>query len=236
MLQNKLARSVKKYVQYQSLDRQILSNTLSTISEKLPETAIFGGMLREFSLGHAKTFSSDIDLVSIASSNEIFQAIKHFEPTRNKFGGYRFYVEKQLYDIWSFDDTWAFREGLVKGRSFVDLFNTTFFNLDSAIYHLTSNECYTSDKYQEWIEHSFLELNLADNPSPINMTYRAINMAIRKKLSIGPKLASYLICNQPNDLNNNLVIKMFLNGLEKHLNNNQQENYTFQPQASLLSN
>lgn len=231
---SKLANSVRKYIKYSSAERRVLDNTLSLISSKLPETAIFGGMLREFSLGNAKNFSSDIDLVSLANHGEIYHAIKEFNPSKNKFGGFRFLVGKQLYDIWSFEDTWAFREGIIKGDKLTDLLNTTFFNLDSAIFHLSKNECNVPDNYQKWINNSLLELNLRDNPSPSNMARRAIKMAIEKKLAIGPMLASFLI-SQKIESSNDLITDLFIKGIQKHLESDSENNYVFQPQKSFIT-
>lgn len=231
-LQTKLANSVKKYIKYRSPERMILNKTLTELALNLPETAIFGGMLREFSLGRARNFSSDIDLVSLASSKEIFNAIKHFKPSRNKFGGYRFYFEKQLYDIWAFEDTWAFREGLVKGQSFSDLFSTTFFNLDAALYLLSKNECLISNEYDNWIKNSVLEINLKENPNPVAMCKRALDLAINKNLAIGPKLAAFLIDHVANT--NNLLVELFMKDLNKHVNLRPKETYVFQPQNYLL--
>lgn len=220
-----LANSLVNYIEYKSSERFMLKGTLDAISEKLPETAIFGGMVREFALGNARSFSSDIDLVSFASQADIYQAIKEFSPVKNKYGGFRFVVEKRIYDIWAFEDTWAFREGILKGNSFSDLFKTTFFNLDAAVFHLEKKECYLSDFYQNSIESRLLEINLEENPFPEKMAQRAICMAIDKQLSIGPALAHYLLRNKNNS--NHLLSNLFIQGLHAHLENNGDIKYRF---------
>lgn len=73
-------------------------------------------MIREFALGNARRFVSDIDLVSTASQSEIAIAVAKHSAVQNKFGGFRFVIEKQRFDIWSLPDTWAFRSGVACGR------------------------------------------------------------------------------------------------------------------------
>ncbi len=231
---NRLTNQIASYLNYDSPERHIIKSTLQDISTKLPETAIFGGMLREFALGKAREFSSDIDLVSYASQHEIYLAIKQYHPKKNKFGGYRFAIDHRMYDIWSLDDTWAFREGIIKGTQFKDLLNTTFFNLDSAIFHLSSNECYVPDDYQEWIKRCLLEINMLENPSPANMARRAIKMATNKQLTIGPKLSSFIF-SQEADLSKDLITELFIKGLKIHLDKNPEEKYVFQPQKSIFA-
>ncbi len=234
-LEKKLASTIEKYIQRQSVKRPALGATLNAVSEKLPETVIFGGMLREFSLGNAKNFASDIDLVSLASSKEIFHAIKQFDPIKNKFGGYRFYVEKQLYDLWALEDTWAFKEGLVKGQSFTDLFKTTFFNLDSAFFHLTNENCFLSEKYEDWCNNSLLELNLEENPSPASMTKRALKLIFNKNLAVGPKLAQFLTKHHRFYFNSDLSAGLFFSGLKQHMRSMPEKNFFFNPQQPLFT-
>jgi hypothetical protein len=223
--QNKLTNSLISYIEYQSQERLIFKSTLDLISEKLPETVIFGGMVREFALGNARNFSSDIDLVTLASQAEIYQVIKSFSPVKNKYGGFRFIVNKRIYDIWAFEDTWAFREGLLKGNTFSDLFDTTFFNLDSALFHLGRKKCYLSNFYQLSLESKLLEINLEENPFPERMAERAILMAIEKQLFIGPLLASYLLKNKSRS--DNLLFNLFIEGLRNHLEVNGNAKYKF---------
>jgi len=223
--QHKLANSLISYIEYQSQERLVLKATLDSIAEKLPETVIFGGMVREFALGNARNFSSDIDLVTLASQAEIYQVIKAFSPVKNKYGGFRFVVSKRIYDIWAFEDTWAFREGILKGDSFSDLFNTTFFNLDSALFHLGKKKCYLSNYYQHSVENKLLEINLEENPFPEKMAERAILMAIEKQLFIGPSLANYLLKNKSKS--ENLLFNLFIEGLRNHLEVNGNTKYKF---------
>lgn len=231
-----LQKSVRAYLDYPSADRRVLKITLDQIRDGLPEseTVIFGGMLRDFSLNDARDFESDIDLVSLASREEIATAIECFSPTRNKFGGFRFTVNKYIFDIWAFKDTWAFREGLVEAIKLEDLLRTTFFNVDASVYSLTSRRCHMSAECSNALESRILDINLAENPSPDRMALRAIRLGREKNFAIGNMLALFLLRNlrlQHLDP----VSRRFMLDLKKHVDSGKEGPFKFQfsPQLSL---
>lgn len=221
-----LQKQVKQYLRLNSPERVALNSFLTKLGEKLPETVIFGGMLREFSLGNARAFASDMDLVSAVPRLEIYEAIKDFSPTKNKFDGFRFVVGKRRFDIWALEDTWAFREGLVKGRRFTDLFQTTFFNLDEAVFHLSDERVDCSSEYLHAINSKTLEINLEKNPSPIGMSRRAINMAIENDLSVGPKLAQFILAHIPQGCLD-IESTSFVRQLERHVHRSAEKVFQF---------
>lgn len=226
--------SVRGYLNHDSLERSAIKNTLDSIVAQLPETVIFGGMLRDFALGRARVFSSDIDLVSLAGRDEIAKAVACFSPTTNKFGGFRFSKDRQVFDIWAFEDTWAFRQRLVDGQELSDLLKTTFFNVDASAYSLTNGRYIYSPVWEEGIKSRILEINLAENPSPDRMYFRAIKLACEKDFSVGPELTKFLLKNL-NLRHLDRVGCMFMLGLKKHADYGIPEPYTFKPQRSFLA-
>lgn len=231
-----LRDSVKGYLNHPTAERATIKETLDLIKSRLPdsETVIFGGMLRDFALGNARHFSSDIDLVSLANRSEIAKAVAQFSPTRNKFGGYRFSVKRQVYDIWAFEDTWAFREGLVTGTELEDILKTTFFNVDASAYSITHDRCYIAPVMRSSIESKLLDINLAENPSPERMVRRAIRIGCEKNFSIGPDLAQFLLRYLKLQHLDRISCKFML-GLKKHVDNGIEEPYRFCAQPSLFS-
>jgi hypothetical protein len=221
-----LQKRVKQYLRWKSPERTALNEFLAHLSDRLPETVIFGGMLREFSLGNTREFASDMDLVSAVSRVEIYAAIKDFSPTINKFDGFRFVVGKRRFDIWALEDTWAFREGLVEGQQFSDLFKTTFFNVDEAVFHLRNKRVDCSHEYLHAIGSKTLEINLESNPSPTGMSRRAINLAIENDLGIGPKLAQFIMAHSPENYLDIAGIS-FVRQLEKHVHKSTEQVFHF---------
>ncbi len=231
---DKLKVRVRQYLNHGSAERVALKSVLDALVSGLPETVIFGGMLREFALGNARDFTSDIDLVTLESRQEIYRVIAPFSPIENKFGGFRFVVAKRRFDIWAFDDTWAFREGIVRGSGFGDLLRTTFFNLDAAALHLGRKELFWTESYKLGIEKRVLEINLVENPFPERMVRRAIRMALEKDLAIGANLAAFILAHaRPDDLD--WESQLFFEGLENHVHTRGDRSYTFAPQKSVLA-
>lgn len=187
------SRRISEYLERQVPDRLALRDAIREIRDQLPETVIFGGMIRDFALGSARGFASDIDLVSLASDAEIENVVRAFSPQRNKFGGFRFRAEKWRFDIWSLPKTWAFKEGLVPGESFDDLLATTFFNVDAAIFHLSSRTVRTSGTFSSGISCRILDVNLQQNPYPSGMARRALRMAMAHDFAMSARLVSYVV-------------------------------------------
>jgi hypothetical protein len=220
---------VREYIGREAPDRIVLRSTLDTIAGELPNTVIFGGMLREFALGSARTFVSDIDLVTASSTDDIKTALNRFSPTRNRFGGFRFCSGKWRFDLWSLMDTWAIREGFVRGSDLTDLLSTTFFNLDSIVLHITNKRQTFSPEFARGVSDRFLEINLAANPDPERMVQRAIRMAVEHTLAVGPQLCKFIMthasCARETD-------SPFLRDMDRHLSTSTNP-YTFRPQQNM---
>lgn len=167
------------------------------VTTHLPDTAVFGGMIRDFNLNHARKFKSDIDIVSVASANEIYQLIKPYSPVKNKFGGFRFCIYDRLFDIWSLEDTWAIKQGFVSGSQLADLCSTTFFTLDSAIFTLNNKQVITSKKYRQHVQQRILSINLPQHPSYQSMAVRAVRMTLKNNLAMDPGLCEFVMTYFP---------------------------------------
>lgn len=225
--------NIREYLNRKTSSRVAIKAALTGIVEKLPGTMIFGGMLRDFALKKGRRFASDIDLVSTVEKEKIYSAIKSFDPKQNKFGGYRFSVGRTAFDIWAFQDTWAFRQGYVEGHEVEDLLKTTFFNVDAAAYDLSNGKFYCEDSWAEAIELRLLELNLPQNPSINSMMKRAIKLACAKDFAIGPKLGAFLVQNMKlKDLDR--IGSIFMIGLKNHVESGIDAPYNFEPQKQLL--
>lgn len=220
-------RSLSRY--FSSRDR--LSPILKKIRDNLADSAIFGGMIRDFGLGDAREFKSDIDIVTMSSSKEIFALIKDYDPQRNKFGGFRFFVEKQMFDIWSFEDTWAFKEGIIKGEKLEDICRTTFFNADAAIYKLNESKILNLSEFYFAISERILDINLEHNPNPEKMVNRTIKMVVNKNMGISTRLAQFII---DTEYKNCYLEKSFKHLLARHLYTTPEDPFYFNPQLSLL--
>lgn len=212
-----LRERIIRYLSSRIDGRDVLRQFLQTIAVELTDSVIFGGMIRDVGLGYAGSFRSDIDIVTTSSAEDIYGIIKPYNPVRNKFGGFRFSVSGRLFDIWSFSDTWAIKEGVVKGDSIEDLCKTTFFTLDAAIFRLKDSILMTAPKYEEQISLRILGINLVHHPFPDRVARRAIRIAAEKNLSMTPELCEFIMrytTPRPGDV----LDRQLFTRLQQHLN------------------
>lgn len=193
--EERLQRNLGEYLTRRTVRRPKLREAISDVIAALPDTVIFGGMIREFALGNARGFVSDIDLVSMATQSEIALAVSKYNAVRNKFGGFRFVLERQRFDIWSLADTWAFKSGFASGVGFGELLKTSFFNVDAACYHVDRNQLLCLPGYDSWIKGRVLDINLAQNPHPLSMARRALVLVQTRQLAVTRRLAEYVVCH-----------------------------------------
>lgn len=231
------SRVGKQIYRYLNEDRSTRANTrdlINLLAKTLPKTVVFGGMIRDISLWPARKFNSDIDLVSMANRKTILSVIRRYNPKLNKFGGFRFAVGSQLFDIWSYQDTWAIREGLVKAAAFEDLCATTFFNMDAACQPLKSRRIISSVNYFESMRSRILDINLEANPAPDKVAVRAIRMSIERDLKVSPRLQSFVLKNANNTLWKTDLTGSFLRLMAKHCENHAGLSFSFRPQPDLF--
>lgn len=231
-LQKRLQRNLGRYLARPTAGRPKLKGAISQVISALPETVIFGGMIREFALGNARTFVSDIDLVSMAPQSDIACAVAQYGAVRNKFGGFRFVIDKQRFDIWSLADTWAFRSGVASGSDFRDLLKTCFFNLDAACYHVAQHKLLCAERYEDWVGERVLDINLLPNPSPMNMARRALVLMQTHQLGVTRRLAQYVVANLNQEAlswTEHMLIKRLIEFLSKE----GPDEYRFSPQSEL---
>lgn len=231
-----VGKRVHRYLHYRQPARRETHALISSIMQALPETVVFGGMIRDLALKSAKEFCSDIDMVTMGSRAEILALIRPFEPEINKFGGYRFVVGKQLFDIWSYQDTWAFREGLIKANSFKDLCLTTFFNVDAACQPLASKDVITTFDYMQTLKTRLLDINLEENPAPRKVASRAIRMAVQYNLRISTRLQLYVLKHADKNLWKSGPSRVFLSLAASHIEKCGDANvpFNFSPQGRLF--
>lgn len=204
------------------------------LSQAIPQTVVFGGMIRDLGFNNAREFKSDIDLVCMADKGDILSVVNKYNPTMNKFGGFRFIVGHQLFDIWAYQDTWAFKEKIVKANSLEDLCATTFFNVDAAYQPIKSRDIVSSFDYLDILKKRVLDINLEENPAPQKIAARAIRMAISCDLAVSPRLQQFIIKNTATALRKNGPTGTFLALVEKHIQRSNEEAFRFAPQENLL--
>jgi len=251
-IKSNLLSRFDKFVYEMIEDRELLKFT----RELKPgaKYAIFGGMLRDFSLYGHKEFTSDIDVVVQQKENtNLINVLKKYNTKINSLGGLRVKVGKWVLDIWHLENTWAFKEGLIKEYSFKSLVNTTFFNWDAIVLELDNKErrLYCKKNYFNDLERRYLTINLEMNPNPRGVAYRALKHFIMNDANISYSLAQYInnqveIYGKENIINNIILkqgklslnlVNMALEQIKKYLEEKQTGSIKFiNPQLELKFN
>lgn len=169
---------------------------LMELSQKLGRVAIFGGMLRDLCIGGNRFFDSDVDLVfEQHDKGNLESLLKEYNYKLNAFGGYRIHLKKWHVDIWNIENTWAFKNNLVKQEGFKSLTKTTFFNWDAIVYEVDSGEIHSSENYLFNLHERYLDINLIENPNALSSVVRALRMMIKLNAKLSPALRNYVLNN-----------------------------------------
>ncbi len=179
------------------------------------KAAIFGGMLRDLSIGGNRYFCSDVDVVI---ETDDFKALKQFisqyQYRMNAYGGYRIYLKKWRMDIWPLSNTWAFQHYPFTEISFDTLLQTTFFNWDSVIYIISTQAIHCPTLYFDDLSAGFLDINFEPSPNIIGTLVRTLRMISWNQTNLSPKLAHYLSQHLA-DFDHVSIIKAEQKGYEK---------------------
>lgn len=172
--------------------REPIGMVLSALGGVGP-AAIFGGVLRDLALKGSRGFCSDVDIVvDVTDIDALERALFGWKPHKNKFGGYRFSVGEQAFDVWSLHDTWAFRNGHIGNPSFGALTQTTAFNWDAIVFEVNTGHIRCPEGYFRDIAHRIVDVNLIENPSPVGVAVRTLRMANLHKAKLAPRLLRHL--------------------------------------------
>ena len=132
-----------------------------------------GELLRDLAMFGRKGFASDIDLVVDGDWVHLANYLERLGASRNRFGGYRLYVERWPIDIWAARETWAIREGLVRYRGIESLTKTTILNWDAILLNWRTKEVVCGPDYFSEIQQHLMDVVLTKNPNPLGAAVRA---------------------------------------------------------------
>jgi len=172
-----------------------LRNVLQRFEVEGCSAYIVGGFLRDLMLYGTSASPRDIDIVfdGVPADKVEFFFWNHKE-RRNRFGGLRLKLGDCPFDMWSLEDTWAFRNKKVHQLEFSTFPQTTFLNIDAVAFRWKkdSEDEIFSNGFFEGILSRTLEINLEENPFPETCALRSLMVASALNFGIGPKLAAYI--------------------------------------------
>lgn len=182
---------ILKEVIYLYLEKYPPALKLFRMLEEIGNIYLIGGVLREFKDNNNIINLRDIDIIIDVKNNEYLEKILfEFEVGKNRFGGYKLFCSGLIVDIWPLDETWAYKNQIIKCKptKYVEnLTNTVFLNIDAIVYDMKRNIWYDS-KYQEAMRSRVLDVVLKCNPEvPLNIV-RAIVLKRRYDMIYSKRL------------------------------------------------
>ena len=189
---NALRQRVERFVRTELMVLPAFKDLLSLTGSYGP-AALFGGLIRDLALGYARDFSSDVDIVvKDVPSGVLARFAGRHAAERNSFGGFRLPLGRWLFDVWTFETTWAFSAGLVKGNALADLLSTTFFNWDAVLLDLEKRQLMARPSYLTDLQRGCLAINLRETPNELGAAVRALRLMWQAEATVTPDLAEFI--------------------------------------------
>jgi tRNA nucleotidyltransferase/poly(A) polymerase len=178
---------------YDLLTTRLNASKMIRTIEHQADIYLFGGCLRDFLRNQFRTVPRDFDLV-ISSDTDVETFLKQVDCIyrKNKFGGYKIKVDDLNFDVWTINETWAFKTQKVELQNAKDLVKTVFLNVDGLLYDL-KNCTFYDDLYRKAISDRTLDIILKDNPHPELNIARAYRLKHDYNLNFSDELQAY--CN-----------------------------------------
>lgn len=187
-----LVKRLRRFFEDVPEERQPVVSFVKSI-KGASDVFIFGGLVREICLRGILPFRSDVDIVvKIQDRSEFDSFLSIYNCTKNKFGGYRIRESRWIIDIWEFENTWAFSQGLVSPIGSASLLQTTFFDWDAALYDFYKDRLQCSEDYIANISNKVLEINLEENPNEIGAFIRTLRFLLKERARTGYKLSKFI--------------------------------------------
>ena len=190
-------------------EQNLLLNSFIYEISLLSNLFIVGGYLR--CLANSEPVR-DLDIIvnvsQVALDELIEKCFLNFR--KNRMGGYKVVLDRIAVDVWSVEDNWAFKTGLVKNAelNYVDkIAEGTFFNYDSLVSDLHSFQS-NFKHYNVCARTNVLDIIQRNsnykrlNPTREANVLRAFYLVKKYKLSLSAQVVSYIIqnINYSNDL------------------------------------
>lgn len=174
--------------------REFLNFMTSAIPDG--DVYLFGGVLRDLALLGKRGFNSDIDVVVEGDWLQFTSYLDSLQASKNKFGGYRLWIDSVPIDIWNAQDTWAIKNELVSYNGIASLTETTVLNWDAILMNWRTRNFIFREGYFEQLKSRVLDIVLEDNPNPLGMMIRVFrHLCLKDARQITPRAAKYLAIN-----------------------------------------
>lgn len=192
---NALKQRIERFFDSSNSARAEANDVLSSLSG-VTDLYIFGGMIRDICLFGSKGFKSDIDIICNSDKRSLINALNFkniIEINENKFGGFRISKLELDIDIWCINDTWAFKNDIIKFEDINSILSTTLMTWDSILYDFSNKKIICNDDYLKDLLSGRLELVLEKTPNEIGAIVKILRTIYGKHAqTLGQKAATML--------------------------------------------
>lgn len=198
-----LRHRISDFLTKETRGRKPMQSVLRHIYENQWPAYLFGGAARDLLSNGLRAQVRDVDVVigdvSISDMRKVME--RHVKRT-TRFGGLHMEHRGWLFDMWTLNDTWAFRESHVRRVDFAYLPKTTFLNVEAIAIELGGNTKQKRTIYSHGFFEAFLnrtvEINLEENPYPALCIVRSLLTTSRLNFAMGPLLTRYILHHRRN--------------------------------------
>ena len=180
-----LVKRIRRFLLRERKRDEVLSSLLDHLASS-EDVYLFGGVIRDIALYGISGLECDIDLVYVGSHEQIDAMVKKndFRFKRNRFGGFRVETKRWFVDLWSAEDTWAFRKGGCQYDGVESLLGTTITNWESILCRLEGWELVYRENYFRDLNDRYLHVVFDKNPNPLGMYVRILRAYACKDASV----------------------------------------------------
>lgn len=191
-ISNSKIEKVLNFVKVLREDSEI--NTIFCRLEEYGHLILIGGAIRDIAVYNRQP--RDYDIIVNTDCENFDEVFEGFEFTKNRFGGYKIYINTFEFDVWSIKNNWAFKNNILEAKV-ENIVESTFYNIDSV--HLNLNNGDWDGKYFiEALNENVLDIVLDDdyislNPTPEINIVRAIVFKKLWGLHFSSKVENYIL-------------------------------------------
>ncbi len=197
-----LRHRISDFLTKETRRRKPMQSVLGHIYENQWSAYIFGGVARDLLSNGLKAQVRDVDVViGGVSTCDMRKTMKRHFIRDTRFGGLHMEHQGWLFDMWTLNDTWAFRESHVRHADFADLPQTTFLNVEAIAVELGGKKrkrtIYSHGFFEAFLNQT-VEINLEANPYPALCIVRSLLTTSRLNFTMGPLLTRYILHHRRN--------------------------------------
>ncbi|MGI4791109.1 MAG: hypothetical protein ACRYFS_19960 [Janthinobacterium lividum] len=201
--QDRLTRLVEKFICNPDPAWAPLREVLQIISKQSWHACLFGGLMCRL-LAHGFNYKPrDVDIVLAgASTGDLQRVFAEYPHSWTRFGGIRVQWKGWTFDLWPLDQTWAFRERVIRPfgsgilYGFDRLPESTFLDIEAVAVELTDDLQKVHQVYEKGffkaIQSKQVNINLEYNSSPEQAVVRSLILACQLQFTLGPELVHYV--------------------------------------------